>query len=235
MGMSTVLAVIPARGGSKGIPRKNVRLLAGKPLIAWTIKAASQSQMLTRVIVSTDDAEIAQVAREWGAETPFLRPPELAQDMTPGMDPILHAINWLWQYEGYAPDYVMSLQPTSPLRTVDDINSAIQLVLDKQGKAVVSVNQVAYHPYGMKRIDANGCLSDFMPGKAVVRRQDLPQVYALNGAIYLARRELLLNHQTWYGNQTFAYVMSTERSLDIDTLWDWRLAELVLKDQYGQA
>src|SRR5690349_8046730 len=122
--MSDVLAVIPARGGSKSIPRKNLAALAGKPLIVWTIEAASASQCLTRVVVSTDDPEITAVAAAAGAEVPFVRPAELAQDETPAIEPILHAVDWLDQHEGYRPDFVMILQPTSPLRQAEDIDAA---------------------------------------------------------------------------------------------------------------
>lgn len=223
-----ILAVILARGGSKGLPRKNIKLLAGKPLIAWTIEAALQSHMLSRVVVSTDDPEIAHVAREFGAEVPFMRPPELAQDTTPGMDSILHAMNWLRDHDNYSADLLMSLQPTSPLRTVDDINSAIQVVLANDGEAIVSVTDVTHHPYWMKRIDKNGCLHEFIPGMTAARRQELPPVYALNGAIYLARGELLLTRRTWYGDQTYAYVMPPERSIDVDTPWDFHVADLIL-------
>src|SRR3990170_965342 len=123
--MSTVLAVIPARGGSKSIPRKNIKPLGGKPLIGWTIDAALQSRMLSRVIVSTDDAEIAQAARECGAETPFLRPPELAQDDSSSISVVLHALQWLEEQEHFSPDYVLLLQPTSPFRNAHDIRAAI--------------------------------------------------------------------------------------------------------------
>lgn len=234
--MSTVLAVIPARGGSKSIPRKNIKLLAGKPLIAWTIEAALQSQMFSRVIVSTDDKEIAEVARDWGAEVPFMRPVELAQDNIPGIAPILHAIEWLAVNEQDQSDLVMCLQPTSPLRIAQDIQSALELQFDKNADGVVSVCPVKDHPYWMKQLNSDGRMCDFMTlDRPVLRRQDLPLVYALNGAIYLAPRDVLLVRKTWYTDKTYAYVMPPERSLDIDTVWDWWMVELALKEKHESA
>jgi len=227
-----VLAVIPARGGSKGIPRKNIAKVAGKPLVAWTIETAIICPLLDRVIISTDDPEIANVARCYGAEVPFLRPSELAQDDTPGIETILHTVRWLHEHEGYRPDYVMVLQPTLPLRTVEDIEAAVQLAWECQADGVVSVCTVHRHPYWMKRITEDGRLTDFLSlDHAYTQRQELPPVYALNGAIYLARCEVLLEQRTFYTDRTYAYIMPPERSLDIDTPWDLYLADLILKDR----
>jgi len=227
-----ILSIIPARGGSKSIPLKNIQLVAGKPLIAWTIESALRCPLLSKIVVSTDDLQIANIALDSGAEVPFLRPPELAQDNTPGIDPILHAIRWLDEHDGYRPDYVMVLQPTSPLRETQDIEAAIQLAIKKQADSIVSVSQVAHHPYWTKTVLADGRLTDFLSlDHAYVRRQDLPPVYALNGAIYLARRDVLLERQTWYTDHTYAYIMPPERSLDIDTPWDLYLADSILKDR----
>jgi CMP-N,N'-diacetyllegionaminic acid synthase len=228
------LAVIPARGGSKGIPGKNLASAGGRPLIAWTIVAARAAQGVSRAVVSTDSPEIAEVARGLGAEIPFLRPAELATDAAPGMLPILHAIRWLEEQEGYRPDYVMCLQPTSPLRTAEDIDAALALARAKEADAVVSVAPVEHHPFWMKRVSPEGQLSDFMvPERPALRRQDLPLVHALNGAIYLVRREVLLAKQTWYTERTYAYVMPPERSFDVDTPWDLRIVDLLLGDLHG--
>lgn len=230
--MLKVLAIIPARGGSKRVPRKNVRDLCGKPVIAYTIEAALESSVFSRIIVSTDDDEVAGVAKRLGADVPFMRPPELAQDDTPGIEPVLHAVCWLDEHERYRPDYVMLLQPTSPLRTAKDIEAAVQLAQKKQADSVVSVCSVDQHPYWMKQITEDGRLVDFLLlDRAYTRRQDLPSVYALNGAIYLARREVLLKQQTFYTDRTYAYIMPPERSLDIDIPWDLYLADLILKDR----
>jgi N-acylneuraminate cytidylyltransferase/CMP-N,N'-diacetyllegionaminic acid synthase len=228
-----ILAIIPARGGSKGVPRKNVCLLAGKPLIAWTIEAAKQSDLLDRIVLSTDAEYITEVAQTYGINVPFLRPVELAQEDTPGIAPVLHAVSWLEQNESYYPDYVLVLQPTSPFRTSSDIDAAIRLAQQNQADGVVSVVPVHQHPYWTKCISDDGRLVDFLPlEKDYPRRQDLPPVYALNGAIYLVKREVLLEQQTYYTERTFAYIMPPERSLDIDTSWDLYLAGLIFDDRY---
>lgn len=226
----TILILIPARSGSKGIPGKNIRPLHGKPLIAWTVEAAQCDNCFTcRTIVSTDDPEIASIAQMWGAEIPFLRPQHLAQDLTPSMDVVLHAIEWLDTHEHYQPDLVMYLQPTSPLRTAQDIQAAIELLIAKNADSVVSVSPVQKHPYWMKQMDAEGRMKDFIvQSHFVTNRQELPTVYTLNGAIYVARRDTLLQHKTWYVTDTYAYVMPPERSLDIDSAWDWWLIESVM-------
>lgn len=226
-----LLMIIPARGGSKAIPRKNITPLAGKPLIAWTIAAALASS-LGRVIVSTDDEEIARVARDHGAEAPFLRPAHLAADDTPGIDPLLHAVTWMETNEHYAPEYVMLLQPTSPLREPADIERAYKLAGEAEADAVVSVSEAQEHPYWMKTIAADGTATDFLPtSEAYSSRQSLPQLYLLNGGIYLVRRQVLLSERTLYPERTVAYVMPPERSIDIDTPWDLYLAQLILTDK----
>ena len=229
--MLKCLALIPARGGSKGIPRKNIALVGGKPLLAWTIESALKANCIERVIVSTDDEQIAQVARDLGAEVPFLRPAELARDDTPGVDPLLHAVEWLAAHENYFPEWLILLQPTSPLRSSDDIEAAFALALDRHADAVVSTTPACIHPFWTKKIDETGRLSDFVASnKSETRRQDLPPAYAPNGAIYLIRRESLLAARNFFGDQTYAYVMPEERSLDLDTAWDLHLADLILRD-----
>lgn len=224
-----ILGVIPARGGSKGIPKKNITSVGGKPLIAWRIESARAAQ-ISRVIVSTDDPAIAEVARAYGADVPFMRPAALAADDTPGTAPILHAVEWLGNHEGYQPDYVVTLQPTSPLCSTADLDAALELALSRGAEAVISVTPAVDHPYWMKRIGEQGELADFAPGQSVTRRQDLPPVYTLNGAIYITRADVLRERKSLYGAQTLAYVMPPERSLDIDTLFDLRLVDLLLRD-----
>ncbi|HEX8920150.1 MAG TPA: acylneuraminate cytidylyltransferase family protein [Pyrinomonadaceae bacterium] len=232
--MIKTVGLITARGGSKSIPQKNVKLLAGKPLIAWTIEAALRSQRLSRVIVSTDDEEIARTAREWGADVPFMRPPELAQDDSPHLDVIRHALSWLESKKESELDYLMLLQPTSPLRTTEDIDAAIQLAEEKDADAVVSVCQAQDHPYLSKQITPDGKLLDFVEKpQGYLPRQKLPPAYSLNGAIYLVRRAVLLERDDWYTESTFAYIMPPERSFDIDTPWDLHLVELILRDLNG--
>ena len=229
---SHVVGVITARGGSKSIPKKNIALLAGKPLIAWTIETALRSAALSRVIVSTNDIEIAEVAREWGAEAPFLRPAELARDDSPHIPVVVHAVEWLESHEDTRPDYVLLLQPTSPLRSVEDIDNAIRLGLEKDADSVVSVCQASSHPYLAKCLTADGRLQDFVPKpEGYLPRQALTPAYVVNGALYLARRDVLIEKQTFYTERTYAYVMPPERSLDIDTPWDLYLADLILKER----
>lgn len=223
------IAVIPARGDSKELPNKNIFPIAGKPLLAWTIETALQSQFFTRVIVSTDDAKIAEVARKWGGECPFQRPAELARDETSGIEVILHTLNWLAEHEDYEPDFVMVLQPTSPLRTIGDIHAAFDLMIKYDADAVVSVRPVKDHPYLMKKVADDGCLTDFLKlDHRPQRRQDLPSVFILNGAIYLVKRDIVLQQRTFYTKKTYAYVMPHERSVDIDTISDLKQAEAEL-------
>jgi CMP-N,N'-diacetyllegionaminic acid synthase len=211
------------------VPNKNLVPVGGRPLIVWTIQAALAARRPTRVIVSTDSPAIAQVARDAGAETPFLRPAELARDDTPGMAPLVHALRWLEAHEGYRPDALLCLQPTSPLRGAEDIDAAVDLADSTGADAVVSGVAAAQHPYWMKTLDDAGRISPFMSvTPAPARRQDLPPVYALNGAIYLARREVLLERETWYTDRTHMYVMPEERSFDVDTPWDVRLVDIIL-------
>lgn len=227
---SKCLVVIPARGGSKGLPRKNISDVAGKPLIAWTIECARDAECVERTIVSTDTEEIAEAARRCGAEVPFLRPAELAQDDTPGIAPLLHAIDWLSTNEGYFPEWVMLLQATSPLRIAQDIDDAFAFAQRCNAQRVVSLTPAKHHPYWMKQIDSAGRLSDFVPLKDTFdTRQTLPSVYAPNGAIYLIRREALLTEQTFFGEEAYGHVMPVERSLDIDSAWDLRVADMVLR------
>jgi CMP-N,N'-diacetyllegionaminic acid synthase len=226
------LAVIPARGGSKSIPGKNIKVVGGKPLIGWAIIAALKAQEIHRVIVSTDSREIAEVARQFGGEVPFLRPAEIAQDDTPGIEPVLHAVEWCSQNEGYEPDFVMVLQPTSPFRTAEDIDEAVNLAEREKADSVISVTPVTHHPNWMQVIDDEGRLRDFVEGGSTVnKRQDMSPVYELNGAIYLIKREILLKKKTFFVDNTFPYIMPVEKSIDIDTPWEMHLAELLFEDE----
>jgi CMP-N-acetylneuraminic acid synthetase len=222
-----ILALIPARGGSKGLPRKNILPVGGKPLIAWRIESALACNAIDRVIVSTDDEEIADVARRFGADVPFLRPPEIAQDETPMLDVTLHLLDWLTEDA----DYLLLLQPTSPLCGADDLQNAITLARQKNANAVVSVAEVSKHPYWMKTINPDGYLQNFLPeAQTPIRRQDLPVAYALNGAIYLIRPEILRAERTFVPAQTLPYIMPPERSLDVDSAWDLQLVNLILQN-----
>ena len=224
----SILAIIPARGGSKGIPRKNIRPLAGKPLIGWTIDAAKQASCIDRLIVSTDDDEIASAALELGADVPFMRPTELAFDETPGIAPVLHAIEQLPEY-----DWVLLLQPTSPLRSADDIDGIWQFCQERSAPSAVSVCEVGKHPYWMYHLNTAQCLEPCFTGKLeVTRRQELPQAYALNGALYLAQTDWLIKNKNFIGDDTLGYVMPFERSADLDTPEDWRWIEDLMEQRH---
>lgn len=219
-------ALIPARGGSKGIPRKNIKYIGGKPLIAWTIETALRSKCLQSVVVSTEDPEIAEVALRAGAKVPFMRPLELAQDHTPGVDPVLHAIDLLPQF-----DSVLLLQPTSPLRTTADIDACLTLANERRAPSVVSVSEPDTHPYWTYRLAEGQTLQPLLASAPVTRRQDLPRVVAVNGALYFAKADWLRRNGSLVGRETLAYEMPRERSIDLDTLLDWKFAELLLRDQ----
>lgn len=222
-----VLAVVPARGGSKGLPRKNVLDLGGRPLIAWTLTAAQQATHIDRCVVSTDDTEIASVARAHGGEVPFMRPAELAGDHAATMDTVFHVLDRL---PGF--DFVVLLQPTSPLRSAADIEQTLERMIAAGAPACVSVTEPAKSPYWSYRIDAHGRLVPLTdPAYTRVRRQDLPPAYVLNGAVYAARVDWLREQGSFLHPDTLAYPMPAERSLDIDTALDLRLAELLLADR----
>lgn len=226
--MSGVVAVIPARGGSKAIPRKNVVTVGGRPLIAYTIEAARQARSIARIIVSTDDAEIAEVARQWGAEVPFTRPAALARDDTPGVEPLVHAAEWLRDHGG-VPAWIMLLQATSPLRDADDIDAAVALAYARDADAVVAVTPVRHHPHWSKKLTADGRLAEAFPSeRAYAARQELPDVFGIAGALYLVKTDVLLARKTFYTDRTYGYVLPEDRALDIDTPWDLRVFEALV-------
>lgn len=219
----SVLAIVPARGGSKGIPGKNIVPLGGKPLIAWTIEGGRAVAAIDRLIVSTDDEAIASVARDCGCEVPFLRPPELAQDNTAGIDVVLHALDELGHF-----DIVVLLQPTSPFRTPAHIDEAIKLLMEQHAPSVVSVAQSTKPPEWLYYTDANGRLEPMLKDREdLSRRQDSKPVFYLNGAIYVARTEWLREQGGFVGDDTVAYVMPAENSIDIDEPWDLQLADAI--------
>ncbi|WP_416141359.1 cytidylyltransferase domain-containing protein [Lysinibacillus capsici] len=220
----SILVVVPARGGSKGVPRKNIRLLAGKPLIEWTFQAAVKSKYIDRIVLSSEDDEIIEVAKSVGYDVPFKRPHELALDDTHGIEPILHAIK---ECEGF--DYVMMLQPTSPLRTVEDIDKFIEQFFEKKAKSSVSVCEPSKSPYWMYEVEENGGLKPLLPEFALVpRRQALPTVYSLNGALYMAEVSWLQQTRNFMSEETISYIMPQERSYDIDTMLDFCICEFLL-------
>lgn len=219
-----ILAVITARGGSKGLPGKNIRPLAGVPLIGWSIRAARGSALVDRTIVSTDDENIARVARECGGEVPFIRDAKLAGDATPSLDVVLDALD---RVPGF--DIVVLLQPTSPLRTSDDVDGAIRLCIEKGAPTCVSVCEADKSPYWMYTVSADARMNPVLPAEnRATRRQDLPTVHVLNGALYVARVNALRNTRAFVTGDTVAYPMPKTRSVDIDTATDFLVAEHLL-------
>lgn len=225
-----LLAIIPARGGSKGVPRKNVRPLAGRPLIAHSIAAAREAASVDRVVVSTEDAEIAAVARRFGAEV-VERPAELARDDSPTLASLQHAVAALEAADGYRPDAVLTLQPTSPLRTARHIDEAAALfAADPAADSLVSCIPVPhiFHPRSVMRRDAAGYLVPYLTDPQPTRRQDKEPVFARNGAaVYITRTERLTDFV--FGGRLIAYMMDEESSLDIDSETDLALAEQRLR------
>ena len=221
-----VLALIPARGGSKQIPRKNVKQFAGKPLIAWTIDAALAASGLDRVIVSTDDPQIAETAESYGAEVPFMRPAELGCDNTPTIDVALHVISQLPDY-----DWLLILQPTSPLRTAADINGIKCFSEQNNAVSVVSVSRISQHPFWMYKKNSKQVLMPFIDEPLTTRRQDLPALWVLNGSLYFASVKWLIETQSLVGIETLGYETPEERSQDIDSENEWEWAEAQMLSQ----
>lgn len=218
----SVLAIIPARGGSKEILRKNIREVGGRPLIGWTIEEAKKSRYIDRLILSSDDAEIIGIAKSLGCEAPFVRPASLSQDDTPGIDPVLHALEELPDY-----DIAILLQATSPLRNVSDIDGCIEYLIDEQANVCVSVTLAQQNPHWMYTLTGNGIIHPLLPNlKTVSRRQDLPEAYILNGAIFIAFRNWLTKHKSFLADETLGYVMPADRSLDIDSNLDLEIMNL---------
>ncbi|MBI2639299.1 MAG: acylneuraminate cytidylyltransferase family protein [Candidatus Sungbacteria bacterium] len=252
-----ILGIIPARGGSKSIPRKNIKDLGGKPLIAWTIDAAKEAGVFDlpadlsakaiataeasakagRLILSTDDFEIAEAGKKYGVEVPFMRPKELAEDKTPTLPVLQHAVNWLRENESYEPDAVMLLQPTAPLRQARHIVEAVELFKKSGADSVVSVVEIPGHfsPYWAVVEGEDGHAKLFVGDairKRITRRQDFPQkTYAHNGAIYLFKTKLLFGspEPSLYGDNVRLYPMEEKYSVNIDSPEDWELAERMIQ------
>lgn len=221
-----VLGIITARGGSKGVPRKNIRPLGGKPLIAWTIDAAKKSSLLTETIVSTDDAEIARVAEASGCRAPFLRPSELATDTAKSIPVVVHALDWLREHEGKEFDAVMILQPTSPFRTSEDIDACISKMDETGADSVMSMVKITDMSLAkLKRIEGDRILPySIEEGTESRSRHDEPDVYKRNCAVYLTRVSCLQQNDL-FGSDSRGYVMPEERSGDINTEYDFSIAE----------
>ena len=228
----SVLAIIPARGGSKSIPRKNIKILGDKPLIAYTIEEAVKSKYVDRVILSTDDKEIAKIAKGCGAEVPFLRPKELAKDTSSPLSAILHALEYLKRKENYSPDIVVFLQPTSPFRKAGHIDEGIEKMEDCD--AVVGVSEVKEHPYFMMQVE-DGILKPFLKIKnRPLRRQDVPKIYFLSPSLYIAKREYYDNVKKTdpvapiFNGKVRGVFMDEISSIDIDYEFDFLVAKFII-------
>ncbi|MCD4822982.1 MAG: acylneuraminate cytidylyltransferase family protein [Phycisphaerae bacterium] len=220
-----VLAVIPARGGSKGLPRKNILPLGDKPLIDWTLNAADTSEYVDRFVVSSDDTEILEVARRWGPDVPLVRPAELAADNIPGTVAFHHAVREIGQ--GF--DYAVLLQPTSPFRTAEDIDNCIRICVEKNASSAVSMIIPEKSPYWMYTQTPAGHLEKLLPAPIKANRQEQPLCLVPNGAIYVMETSRVLQETYLIVDDTVPYIMSQERSLDIDTALDMAIAELLVQ------
>lgn len=225
------IAIIPARGGSKRLPGKNIKNLAGKPMIAWTIEAAIESQVFDHVFVSTDDEKIAEVARNAGAQVPFLRPEKLASDEATTNDVVTHLVEWVESEYNQQVSTIAILQPTSPLRNAQHIKEAMQLMEEKSAKAVVSVCEVEYSIQFCNTLSKDGSMDGFIKPENLKRTQDLEPYYRLNGAIYLFERNYVNRLGELYSEGTYAYLMLASVSVDVDTLEDFKLLEYISQSE----
>jgi CMP-N,N'-diacetyllegionaminic acid synthase len=234
--MMNILGLIPARGGSKGVPRKNIKLLAGKPLLNYTAEAALSSKRLTRVILSTEDEEIAEVGRTCGIEVPFLRPTELAQDTTPTLPVVQHALRFL-EEQGNHFDAVCLLQPTNPFRRAADIDSCIELLETEQADTVFTVLAVPaeHNPHWVYFRNNDGSLR-LSTGEAapIPRRQDLPPAYTREGSVYVSRRDVVMFGNSLYGARVIGFEIERQRSVNIDNFNDWARAESLFQSSTQQ-
>lgn len=228
-GISQMLGVIPARGGSKGVPHKNIKDLAGKPLLAYTIEAALSSGIFDCVIVSTDDKEIADVARDYGAEVPFIRPADIAGDLVSSDAVILHALQF-YEEQNIHFEEVCKLQPTSPFRSAGNLKDAYTIFQQGNWDYLVSVCECEHSPLWCGILGEHNSMEDFLR-EEVIRscRQELPQYYRLNGAIYMAKTQSFITNKSFFGKNSTAFIMSQEDSVDIDNSLDFSFAEFLLK------
>ncbi|MFH1075681.1 MAG: acylneuraminate cytidylyltransferase family protein [Pseudomonadota bacterium] len=229
-----ILCLICARGGSKGIPRKNIRLLGDKPLIAWSIEAALNCDFIDRIVVSTDDIAIADISRQHRAETPFIRPPELAQDDSPEWLVWQHAIKELETTEGFRSEYLVSLPPTSPFRSKEDIAKGIQAIHQVNADIIISVKEAGRNPYfNMVEIDDTGLARLCKTAdKKVTRRQSAPKVYDMTTVAYATRTDFVLKAGGIFEGKVGVIIIPEVRALDIDTELDWKFAEFLLSEGY---
>ena len=227
-----VLGLICARGGSKGVPKKNIRPLGGRPLIGWSIESAKTCDLIDRIVVSTDDEEIARVAEHYGANVPFIRPEELARDNSPEWFVWQHALRKLGRLDNFRPDYLIVLPPTAPFRSHDDIRKSLEVIRERDVDIVISVTEANRNPYfNMVELDSNGFanLVNSPEGK-VVRRQDAPEVFDMTTVLYTARTEFILKANGIFEGNVRAIMIPQNRALDIDTEMDFKFAEFLISE-----
>jgi CMP-N-acetylneuraminic acid synthetase len=228
----TIFGLIPARAGSKGLPRKNIMLLLGKPLIAWTIEQCLTSKYLDKVVLSTDNMEIAEISKKYGVEVPFLRPKELARDDSSIIDVIIHALNWL-EKTGENFDYLALLEPTSPIREKENIDFGIKKLIDnrKIADSLVSIGEIALeHPSISKKIVEKGYIKPFYEiNELIVRRQDLPKAYFPYGVLYLSKITALKKYKTFYQKRTLSLFIKRWQNYEINDIWDFCCVEAILR------
>lgn len=230
-----MIAIIPARGGSKGLPGKNIKEFCGKPLIIYAIEAAQKAKSVSRIIVSTDDEKIAKIAKENGAEIPFLRPANLATDIALAIDNYIYTINRLNAEQNLNIQEFMVLQPTSPLRTFEDIDRAVELFYEKKADSIISVTEMPHPPVWAKRINIKGAIEEYFSGnEGLKNRQEIEKAYIPNGAIFILKESLLKNQYTYYSDKTFPYIMPPNRSVDIDNDMDFEFAEFLMSKKMSR-
>lgn len=230
--MNKILAVIPARMGSKRLPEKNIKVLNGKPMIVYTIDAIKKSHYINRFIVSTEDKIITQIAQSNGAEV-ILRPTKLARDDSPTDDVVINVLEQLQKKEQYVPEIIILLQATSPLRTTEDIDTAMKIFLGSSGVSLISVTEYDHTPYWAFRIEKGFLKPEFASG-SLKRSQDLPKLYRPNGSIFIIRLDSFLKHRSFYTKQNLSFIMPRERSIDIDDEFDFSIAEFLLRIREGK-
>lgn len=216
------IALIPARGGSKGIPRKNIKLFNKKPLIYWTIKQALESDCIDRVVVSTDDEEIADIARTFSADVPFLRPKKFSEDDSPGIDTVIHALENLPEAED-----ILLMQPTSPLRRIFDVNEIFKIRAKYKSDSAVSISRTGKNIDLFFKKNSNHTITPISKNAKMLPRQKYRDLFTLNGALYLANKALIFKNKSFFSSQTIGYIMPQEFSIDIDTQLDWDIAEFL--------
>lgn len=232
MKKNKIIAIIPARGGSKGIPKKNIVEINGKPLISYTIDVAKKSKLIDRIIVTTDNNEIAEISKKYGAEVPFIRPSDLAEDHVPTYPVIRHTLNWLDENENYKPDLIVILEPTFPIRTPDEVDIAINKIQkDEEADSLRSVIEPFQNPFKMWKIKNKYLTPLIETGNDSYEkpRQTLERIYWQNGHIYISRYETIMNKENIHGDKILPYILDESKFIDVDTKKDLELLRKVIK------